>query len=30
MVLETMKKFEKVKIPFLNNKKIIVQGASYS
>lgn len=30
MVLETMKKFETVKIPFLNNKKIIVQGASYS
>jgi len=30
MVLETMKKFETVKIPFLNNKKLIVQGASYS
>lgn len=30
MVLETMKKFETIKIPFLKNKKIIVQGASYS
>lgn len=30
MVLETMKKFETVKVPFLNNKKLIVKGASYS
>jgi transposase len=30
LVLETMKKFETVETPFLKNKKLIFQGASYS
>jgi len=30
LVLETMKQFEPVETPFLKNKKLVFQGASYS
>ena len=30
LILETMKQFEPVETPFLKNKKLVFQGASYS